>query len=1189
MPALRIERRSAPAEERPLARTEPVSVGRHSSNDVCVDEEGVGTLHCRIAWNRDAFEVVAASADGVDVNGTIVRSMPLRPGDVVRVGSVDLRLVDGEGEPPVSAGRADSAPGLKPLGDEERGARRAPPAAVAASKPLRGDATNRKEGKQVSQEDRPGRRRRREVEDVFEEIDEAEELVELDEFEHDSPSGRSSRGKRDSGRWRSGGGSRAGAAAGAVTAWKRFLVWFGHRDVRPGQEDVVRSPFSLGMVVAGLVLVLAAVTLWFVIGRDSAQIAWNAATDEMEKSRYTEAMQRYQDFIRDFPKDERAPEARAQAGRARVERELGGAAPNVTRGLEALKLFIGENRDEPNFAALAPDIRDFSNRIALEAAKQAERTRSAELMPISEEAEAIFKRYPPPEGEAQELVAKIDQAQRAAVDAIDKRDWSEERLAKIEAHLAASDPMAAFAERRTLLARYADLERDARVVELLEKTRETERDRVVRDDAQRDALTEDRPTATVKAVSLAVQTRTRTDLESEGRLAIAVAGGSCWGVDNVTGAPLWRRPIGLDSPFHPVAVQSAPPAWLLFDTRHDELLLIDQATGGLRWRQPVGGRVSGAPLVHDGMVYLPTLGDQLHKIDLASGRALSRLEFSQPVHTPPVLTADEVHLVVAGERDVFYTVSLNPLECVAVSYLAQPAAAIEAPLLKMGPLALFIENDQRRGARLRVLDTSGPLVRQIAEARLPGQVRDAPIIRGRELFVPYGDEAVAAFTVTDDENEQPLTRVGTHQLQNAQPGPMFLAAGPDGQLWMASTALRKLQLTAEELRLEPGDSTAGRFTQPLQAGRDSLFIARRPPYADAVFFSEVDRETLTGRWRVVLGGRIIGWDVPETAAVCVTESGHAYVVPEAALDSGGFIVRGTPLDLPEDLAVPLRAVAVSGGRVAVHCGGDRPRMWLVNRIGQSEMKPLDLPAALETDPAALGSGIVLPLPGRLRLVNVTGDGAVQDFSLPIGQERPPRWKHLSTLSDDALLAIDEKGLVRRIELRPSPVPSLVEARTFQPGSPIDAAPTVHDGRIAVADAGRTLHLLDAATLEQLSETRLDGPATGAAWQSDGKVLMEIAGARLQCFDAAGELKRLWSLPIESTHLAGPPAVEQGTIVAALQDGRVLAIDAVSGHVTRRIDLDQPLTDGPRRVGKFLVVPSLDGGLCRIDSILEAAP
>src|SRR5690606_1391669 len=120
--------------------------------------------------------------------------------------------------------------------------------------------------------------------------------------------------------------------------------------------------------------------------------------------------------------------------------------------------------DRPEFSEeAAPWIRSYSEKIAFESARQAEQSRSDELIPVLGEARAILQRYPPPEGPQTQLVAKIDEAERKAIEAIVKRDWSEARFAEIEQYLDAKDPMPAFEVRRTLLERYPELRSDQRV------------------------------------------------------------------------------------------------------------------------------------------------------------------------------------------------------------------------------------------------------------------------------------------------------------------------------------------------------------------------------------------------------------------------------------------------------------------------------------------------------------------------------------------------------------------------------------------------------------------------------------------------------------------------------------------------------------------------------------------------------
>src|SRR5262245_21744337 len=96
-PAIEIRDFTGATETRQLSKKQPLSIGRHSTSDIFVDEDGVTGMHCRIGWNRSGYEVVAAGPDGVEVNGTLVRHAMLSDGDLVRLGSLDLYFIDEAG------------------------------------------------------------------------------------------------------------------------------------------------------------------------------------------------------------------------------------------------------------------------------------------------------------------------------------------------------------------------------------------------------------------------------------------------------------------------------------------------------------------------------------------------------------------------------------------------------------------------------------------------------------------------------------------------------------------------------------------------------------------------------------------------------------------------------------------------------------------------------------------------------------------------------------------------------------------------------------------------------------------------------------------------------------------------------------------------------------------------------------
>src|SRR5580700_7951851 len=98
---LEIHNGSLPTETLRISRRQPICIGRHASNDICIDDTDVAPIHCRVAWNGSQFEVASANRDGVDVNGTLVRHSALKVGDVMRIGPADLFVRNSEEPEPV--------------------------------------------------------------------------------------------------------------------------------------------------------------------------------------------------------------------------------------------------------------------------------------------------------------------------------------------------------------------------------------------------------------------------------------------------------------------------------------------------------------------------------------------------------------------------------------------------------------------------------------------------------------------------------------------------------------------------------------------------------------------------------------------------------------------------------------------------------------------------------------------------------------------------------------------------------------------------------------------------------------------------------------------------------------------------------------------------------------------------------
>ncbi len=1225
MAKLEIRYLSGDVETHELSKREPLSIGNHASNDVCIRDDDVAVMHCRISWAKKGYEVTAANLDGVELNGTLVRQAPLRPGDVLRIGSVDVALCYDENEDdsdstPATAGksgksenggeRPSSEVDLKPITEDAIFTEPQPGGlaeAVADEKSPRKRAKSKKSKKKKTEpkgsllesldadfQEEGGfdEDAARLPDDIFEDdADDAQDLEEVaagpmirrstsfakdeagDDFPETTPGEQEKQPKEK-------GESLISKVRARVTS----------KAVRPGEQDILQSPIVLTLGGGTAVLALVGLTFWFMISREAANRLYDAAVGELNQGKYHQAIQHFDEFLQEHAQHKLAGPARIGRGKARIEREISGGTPHWKAGLSKMDEFIRQNRDLASFSEHHDKLREYAETIAKGAARAAEERKDESLLKTSIDAGKYLDRFSPKDAPPVELQKQIQAARDKAEAAIRKKKTFDRETKSIERAIEVKKPMEALAARQRLLDNYPDFRKDKKLRTLLEETLETEKALVTGEERNRDAETDERQKLIAKPLSLTQHTRSRTDEVSAGRTVFAVGKDCCYGIDTVTGDPQWRRVIGLDTPFFPFGVQTSVPAVLVFDTNHKELVLLDRRTGKLIWRQPIGENLSGPPLVHEGQIYLPTLAKHLCKIDVDTGRMTTRLTFSQNVLAPPALISysEGNGLLLAGDAALLYTLILRPLACAAVSNFGHKAGSISSPLVKMGRLVLMAENTGLNKCWLRALavDEQTKRVSQVAQKDVGGQVRDTPVLRGKTLFVPYGQEQIAAFTVSDNGDQRPLTLIAKHPLQNSVPGPMFLSVGPDGQLWMASSALRKLLLKTKSIKLDPAEAAVGLSSQPLQSIGQWLYIGRQMPYSRAVFFTQTDRERMTSHWRTVVGSRVLSTTVSQQGvAVCVTEAGSIFRISGEQIKQGGFVHEtAASLKLPEKLRDPLHATLLGDGRIAVNCGAPEPRLWIVNQAGQISQQ-IKLDAPLQADPVVLGTGIVLPLPGKLRFVP-RGSSAVrvEDFVAPVTKERKTKWVQLAALDQNQLIVVDSRGKLARIQNRQQ---HLAQASKLQLDNPIDVKFCVHDGRIMLADAKARLLILDASSMDTLAETQLDAPASNSLWLAGDRLFVETGREHLNCFAVKPELKHLWSVPLEGFPLAGKPLTSGKLLVVARQNGDVWALDPAAGKVRPLVSIGQPLSFGPIAVGSFLVVSSIDGSLYRVEAAMQA--
>lgn len=1159
------------SERRELSRSQPISFGSQAVNDVVITEADVRPLHGRIGWNKSGYyEVTAATADGVDVNGQLVQHARLRSGDVVRVGSWDLifrdtsmKHTDGDSDRDLKKGagkaKSEKSPGSRKTPEKE-------PEALA------------EDNQELS---------------LFEGSVLAESMAEMLEDPEILPESSAEVSAELLSRFVSEGEvlSRGGEEVKSKVEptlgkeLKRTVrAALSANRVRPGEQDIFKSPLVLSLGGGALVVLLVTGTLWFLMGRQVAMRLYDQGVAELGEGKYTPAIATFESFVERYPQHRHANDARLGIGRARIQKELAGATPNWKRAKEELDNFIKEYRETDDFPALKPGVCQFAEQIAIGSAKTAETVKDPELLVTSADAKLTLVNFSDPQQPPTVALEQIEDLTRKANAAIRKQQMFDSSFVIIDKALSEKHPIEALRERAHLVQNYRDFENHKRVRDALQQAIDQEKSVITIEDLNRDAETTDNNSSGRDCVIPIFHTRSRTEETASGRFAYAVAHDSCYAVEVVTGETAWRRVIGAHTPFFPTPTTGAHPGLLVGETQPHGLALFHAESGELIWRQSVDEPLSGSPLIHEGEIFAASEGGSLYRLDLDTGRLKAKMTFSQPVIGPPAVAPDGNHLLIAGESSLIYGLSIRPLEVSSVTFTSHPSHAVVVPLLTMGKLVLMCDNDQLQNCNLRSWNASEPEspLKQVDSKRVEGQVVDRPVLRGAQLVVASSGERLTAFTVSDNPEKPGLAFIGTYKIQEGYQGPMYLALGPDQQFWLESSEFRRFQVLNDNLRLDQNSTAPGIAAQPLQIVGDQFFVGRRPPYAEGVIFTQVDRERMAGSWRTVIGARTLAWTENRNGGlICASENGSLFSLSDSRLQQPGVELRsGIELEIPAGVTEPLGATRLHDGRLAVWCGGSQPRLWLINSSGQMESET-KLTAGLLAAPVLLKGGLVLPQEGRLKWQSLSREvPRVQDFATPVVNGTGVRWAFLARLDDSEFVACDTEGRLSRMQIREDDVVHLAEAAKFTLPQPVDLPPALIDEELWLADSTGVVRCLDGRSFDVKAERTFPEPVLGL-WSEGKDCFVQQHNGTLHCVTNAAELPDRWQVELPGVQLLGSP-VRQGTsLIWASRDGTIVQLAADSGEELGRTRLPQSLTHGIISVGQNLYASANDGALYRV--------
>ena len=1232
MHSLHIEYLSGKTEQVPLNKSEPVSLGTHSASDIILEGENVAPLHCRISWTNEGFEASAAGQLPIEVDGVEVTHTILKQGMLLRIGEADIRFInenelygdeseiEAKEEEEVESAPPSSVIGLIPLtgdelpeyvdgrgqfGDSERSEKEADAKELEKSKKKQKTKTKqtnkssrskkkqeeRNEQSMAESEDQKGNRKSRldkeePLDDLLQGLtDEGYDAPE-EEIEEEEPTLESLEE----------GGFPEESESGDVGSKTSKTLARRRRSVRPGEQELIKSPLILGLIFFAVVLFLTAVTYAFLNYRDAAQKQFDAAVQLREEGSYSNAILAFNKFILDYPRHKLAEDAKVGASESEVDMYLGGSSPRLEKALTALDKYIETQRDSEKFSDRKPKFVEYASVIAQKSAKTAGSKRSHKLLEVSDLAVKIISRYQSKDEPLTEVLNGVGAAYRVSSDQIRKEETLTEALKAIDAAVDAKETQRGLKLRRDLLDRYPDFGNNRKVRQRLDALLEAEKEITVAEKVPVSELKkEEAPAKSPYFVSVfSAKTRSRSERQSNGKVVIGRAKGACFGVDAITGDALWRRELGAEETFFPVAVETSVPARIAFDSSTKDLILLNQKTGQLIWKRPLSAMPVGAPLIHQGQIYQVTEDALLWRISLETGAASSKMKFSQEISARPALSRDQKHLLLPGKEGLIYTLTLQPFECLQVTYLGHRPNSIKVGLVPKGHNFLVCENIGLSKCKLKALEGRAldkPLI-VVDEKIINGSVFDPPLLRGSDLFVSARKEQIHPFSVSDEKEEEPLSRLTPYPVEGAVESKISLIAGPDKEIWVHSSAFRKFELTAKAL-VQKGKVTAqGLNSQPLQYSGNDVFLGRRQPFSDAVYFSHAERSSLNSQWQAVLGASAIAfkgeWGSAGAASkkalmTVVTETGDVFrIVPTE--DSLHFEHKpGVHLPLPKEMINPLSATLINDGRLVVWTQEKESTLWLLNSSGQVQktIHPLALKGEIQASPISFQKRLVIPVKGRLKMPQVGKlDYKVHDFLQPFGDKPPPAWTQLHTIDAKNILAIDVDGKVLRLQYRTAPKRQLVEVSSIDLKQGAETAWDPASKSLAVVTANQSLRVLDALALTSKWEQKMVDPVKNGPWFIGSTLIVQKKSGKVVAYDVKGNGKEKWSVSITGNVNHSPGKIEK--FISIVTDrGELVLLDAQTGKLAGTQSNVPALSIEPKQHGQEIVLCTRDGRLYRI--------
>jgi TolA-binding protein len=545
----------------------------------------------------------------------------------------------------------------------------------------------------------------------------------------------------------------------------------GKKKANGGQRSIWDTPLMLlggGMLI---VIIIAIGFLYFRIGHLSGDDTFKQADDLYKSGSYTQAIDKFDKYLKDFPDHEQVSLARVERGMARMRQAVEGAR-DYSKTLETVKSIIAEISPEEQFGEAQKELASLLPQTAEGLAKQADQKADGKLVDQGEEALKLVDKYVRktirPEQQLADVRASLELTKRKL-----GRDAAlKQAITGIQKAIADGASQDAYQIRKTLLKQYPALAGNEELLAAVLSLSKAEKEAVVYKPEARAAVPADAQSPVEAEVVMGAR-RGKNAPGVTGEVVQVLAGGAAFAFNAETGEILWRRFLGYDTTFvpRPISVDTDSDL-LLVDSQRHEVLRVARLNGALKWRYAVGEPFDAHPVIARNQVWVATRGGKLVTIDLDTGSSPGYISLPQGLRVGPAFDSREQVAYQLGENSNLFSLSPQTLQCQEVMYLGHDPESVHVPPLVISPYVFLVEDQGAGDSLLHVLtaDDRGTNLRQAQEPMvLAGHVMSPLEASGRTLVVVTDRGAVYSFEINPPDPGPPLTIVAERPPENGNP------------------------------------------------------------------------------------------------------------------------------------------------------------------------------------------------------------------------------------------------------------------------------------------------------------------------------------------------------------------------------------------------------------------------------------